>query len=422
MSLPEIEGYEVLSLVARGGMGAVYRARQVSTGRQVALKVVSLVLSSDGEFILRFKREAASLASLSHPGVAQFIEYGQNDQSVYLAMEFVEGEPLSVRVADGPLPVKEACLIAAEVAEALCAAHKAGLIHRDVKPSNIILSEAGARLTDFGLARSMEGPALTTSGRVMGSLPYMSPEQIRGERLTHLSDLYSLGVVLFEMVTGGLPFEGADDEALVGKILTQPAPLASRLRRETPVGLDLLLIRLLSKQEDLRPLSAAELGENLREIASGIGTVRTRRKRRRRAAVWQRALGEACRFFIGILPPGKTGSRIAHSTGEWVLSVIGAGEPAALRIEAGLAVRRSRESRRELSAATRKRDLRLKRAQSARRRAAEADIEERQSLERFAREMVLEAEVFEKRMDELAGKALADEERARALEERAAAR
>ncbi len=422
MSYPEIDGFEILSLVGRGGMGAVYCARQTSTGRAVALKILNNPLSSDPEFVLRFKREAAALAALAHPSVAEFIDHGRSGDSFYLAMEFVEGEPLSERIADGPFPLARACLTAAEVADALAAAHACGLVHRDVKPSNIILSPSGAKLTDFGLARKAEGATITTTGRVMGSLPYMSPERIRGAKATTLSDIYSLGAVLFEMLTGQLPYEAEDDGALVSRILTQPPPIASRLRPDIPVGLDLLLIRLLAKEEDLRPGNAAELVGNLREIAEGGTRGRAQSPGApRRDHFAAKALAALCRFVIRALPPGKAGSRMAHAAGARALSLVDSGGAPALRIEAGLALRRARDMRREIATVRRKRDKRLERAQSAHRHASTAGVEERQDQERFAREMLMEAEIFEKRMDELVGKPEAEEKRARALTERAAA-
>ena len=184
MTPQRVEGYQVVSLVGEGAMGSVYRAREVSSGREIALKVLRAAVATDPEYVLRFKREARALAAVGHPGIARFYDSGGDGDLVYYAMELVEGEPLSRRIADGPLPVREAFEIASRVAEALDAAHRAGILHRDVKPSNIILSPAGPRLTDFGLARPMDGTRITTSGRVMGSLSYMSPEQIRGEKLS----------------------------------------------------------------------------------------------------------------------------------------------------------------------------------------------------------------------------------------------
>jgi hypothetical protein len=250
----------------------------------------------------------------------------------------------------------------------------------------------------------------------------MSPERIRGAKATALSDIYSLGAVLFEMLTGRLPYEAEDDEALVSRILTQPPPIASRLRPDTPVGLDLLLIRLLAKEEDLRPGNAAELAANLREIAAGAASGRAQSPVvPGRGDFAGTALGVLCRFLIRALPPGKVGSRTAHAAGARALSFLESGGAPALRIEAGLALRRARDARREIAAVSRKRDERLKRAESAHRRASKAGVEEKQDQERFAREMVMEAEIFEKRIDELAAKATAEEKRARALGERAAA-
>jgi len=267
MRFPDVEGYEITALLGRGGMGSVYRARRESNGAEVALKILSSALEADSEYILRFRREADALSSVKHPGVARLLDFGRRDDLVYFAMEYVDGEGLDERLRDGPLPVGEALELAAQVADVLEATHRAGLLHRDIKPSNVIVSRRRVRLTDFGLARRMEGSGLTTSGRVMGSLPYMAPEQIRGERLSPACDIYSLGVLLFEMIAGSLPFDAPDQEALATRILTAPAPLLSKRRPgAAPVTLDLLLVKMLAKDPALRPASAGEVARRLREV------------------------------------------------------------------------------------------------------------------------------------------------------------
>lgn len=266
MDPPRIEGYEILSLLGRGGMGAVYRARQLATGREVALKVMRQAVSHDAEFLLRFKREAAALSAVRHPGITEFLGSGGNGEIVYFAMEYAGGEPLSERIADGALAVREACEIACQVADALEAAHSSGIIHRDVKPSNIILSSAGAKITDFGLARRLEGSGLTTSGRVMGSLPYMSPEQIRGERVDVRCDIYSLGCMMYEVVAGRPPFSGTTSQELLNKHLkSRPAPLDG-INENLSIEFTKLISRMLAKQAGERPESAAEVIESLQKM------------------------------------------------------------------------------------------------------------------------------------------------------------
>lgn len=359
-------------------MGAVYRAVEESTGRDAAVKVLRNALSVDEEYVVRFKREAKALSAVEHPGIARFYGTGVDGDVLYFAMELVEGEPLDRRLEDGPLPLAEAFSIAAQIAEALDAAHRALIIHRDVKPSNIIISAEGAKLTDFGLARRADGSGITTSGRIMGSLSYMSPEQVRGERLSAASDVYSLGAVLFEAVTGAPPFSADEDAALATRILSEPPGLASRARALVPVGLDMLLVKMLAKDADLRP-TAAEAAGRLRSLAEGTAAAVT---------------------FVG-------------SDREAALAEAAAADAAALR-------REIRAAKKEIRRAEKKREERLAKATRFAAQTQHAPPDDAQVLKRAAGRLRDEAAVFDARIRALSGQAAAKSERLRRLEEKAA--
>lgn len=419
MPVPKISGYRILSVLGHGGMGAVYRARHVESGGEVALKVMRRTLADDPEFVLRFKREAQALSSVGHPGIARFVAYGQTGDSVFMAMEYIEGESLRKRIDDGPLPVDEACRIAGGIADALEAAHRAGIIHRDVKPSNVILSPSGAKLTDFGLARRTEGSSLTTSGRVMGSLPYMAPERVKGMNVTAASDVYGLGVVLFEMLTGRLPFEAADEEAMATRILTLPAPILSRYRRDAPVGLDLLVIKMLSKQPELRPASAAAVAESLKEFPEGRAAAAGSVEGIEAEGLASRVLCRISATLLGLLPLWKPFEPLAAWAERKGRLAVAPGTRPADRLEGAGVRRRIRRERRMLRHLAARRDKGLSRAREAHVRAGTAGVEQSQDLARLAKELRMEAEVFEGRIAELTESIAENEKRALRFEERA---
>ena len=418
MSIPCVTGYRVVSTLGEGGMGAVYRAVEESTGREVALKILRTALVTDEEYVLRFKREAKALSLVSHPNVARFHAMGVDGDILYYAMEFVEGEPLSRRIADAPLPACDAVTVAAEIADALEAAHQSGIIHRDVKPSNIILSPAGAKLTDFGLARRRDGSALTTSGRVMGSLGYMSPEQIRAEPLTAASDLYSLGVTLFESLAGCPPFTAADDAAIAARVLAEPPPLVSRLCPHAPAGLDLLLVTMLAKDSKLRPQTAAEVAAKLRRIAGG-GSVEDSAASLAKPPLVASLISMLCRGALAVLPCTKTCRPLADRLAGFA-RLHGAASAADLALlDAVLARREMRAAMAELSLLERKRNLRLQKASEASARATVSSAEEKQSLDRLARELENEARIFQTRITSLSDEIAGLGRRARDLAEKA---
>src|SRR3954464_4598451 len=239
--------YEVISPIGAGGMGEVYRARDTRLDRSVAIKIVSGDLTANPELRQRFEREARALSSLSHPHICALYDIGQLDAngSDYLVMEYLEGETLAKRLERGAMPIRELLKVSVEVADALDKAHRQGLIHRDLKPGNIMLTKGGAKLMDFGLAKAaaMAGahaaPAfsaaatlgqspVTVTGTIVGTVQYMSPEQIQGKDADGRSDIFAFGSVLYEMVTGKMPFEGKTQLSVAGAILEKtPEPVSA---------------------------------------------------------------------------------------------------------------------------------------------------------------------------------------------------
>src|SRR2546427_4787627 len=202
--------YEVMGPLGEGGMATVYRGRRVSDGRPVAIKVLREQYAHDRDFVARFEREAQAVARLSHPHMVQVFDSGRDGAVHFIVMEYVEGEDLKTLLRrERTLPEKRAREIGAQVCEVLAYAHAQGIVHRDIKPQNILLTFDGqVKVTDFGIARALASAAITETGTVLGSVQYLSPEQARGLGVGQSADLYSLGVVLFEAVAGGLPFQG----------------------------------------------------------------------------------------------------------------------------------------------------------------------------------------------------------------------
>ena len=261
----EIAGYRIEELIGRGGMGAVYRAGDEQLGRNVALKVIAPELAQDSRFRERFLRESRLAASLDHPHVVPIHQAGEADGQLFLAMRYVEGTDLARLLAEqGTLDPRRAIALLSQIAEALDAAHEKGLIHRDVKPSNILVATAAGEehcyLADFGLTKrtgSLSG--VTAPGDIVGTLEYVAPEQITGGELDERSDVYSLGCVLYESLTGQPPFPRATDVALLwAHVHEEPGP-PSKLRPELPRELDSVLTRALAKEPGRRYRSAGEL-------------------------------------------------------------------------------------------------------------------------------------------------------------------
>src|SRR5882762_4717488 len=211
--------YRLDSRIGAGGMSTVYCALDVTLQRQVAIKLMNREVASDSDQLERFRREARAVAQLSHPHIVGVIDAGEDESRPYIVFEYVEGETLKERIRRlGRLPIAEAVAYAIEIARALGAAHARHIVHRDVKPQNVLIDEEGsAKVTDFGIARTLDEDGLTADGRVLGTTDYVSPEQALGQPVTGQSDLYSLGVVLFEMLTGEVPFKGENQVAVAMK-------------------------------------------------------------------------------------------------------------------------------------------------------------------------------------------------------------
>ncbi len=266
--------YELAHLVARGGMAEVYRAHDRLLDRPVALKILFPELSVDRSFVERFRREAQAAANLSHPNIVPVFDWGEDGGTYIIVMEYVDGRPLSsiLRTA-GPLHPERAAEIAADVAAALSYAHRHGVIHRDVKPGNVLITEEGTvKVTDFGIARAVNTEeSLTQTGAVMGTATYFSPEQAEGLGVDARSDIYSLGVVLYEMVAGRPPFLGETPVAVASKHVREHPPLPRQLNGAIPPALEAVIMKCMAKAPELRYASGEELRADLLRFREGRG-------------------------------------------------------------------------------------------------------------------------------------------------------
>jgi serine/threonine protein kinase len=275
-----LDQYELLGVLGTGGMGEVYKARDLRLDRLVAVKVITSARDLDAESRKRFDREARSLAALSHPNICQIFHYGDADGAPFLVMEYLEGETLTERLrARGTLPLDEVLQHGAELASALEVAHRAGIVHRDLKPDNIMLTSGGLKLLDLGIAKRVVGGAepsttgttratVTALGVISGTLTYMAPEQMEGQGADARSDIFSFGAVLYEMTTGRRAFEGSSQAAIIASIMTGQPPRASSLNPAVPTEFDAVLERCLEKRPGNRFQRAAEVRDALRAIGS----------------------------------------------------------------------------------------------------------------------------------------------------------
>jgi tetratricopeptide (TPR) repeat protein len=265
--------YQLEALLGEGGMGQVFRARDTRLGRPVAIKVIRAEAAQRPDFRIRFQREAQATAALNHPHICTLYDVGEQEGASYLVMEYVEGHTLASRLREGPLPLDQLLRRAAEVSQALAAAHERGIIHRDLKPANLMLTAAGVKVLDFGLAK-FAGPAAamdaTAAHTILGTPAYMSPEQTRGEELDARSDLFSFGCVLYEAATGVRPFRGSSLLDTLREVVSGHPPPPSSLRPELPAGWDSILMRALAKDRDRRYQSAADLFSALEELRGSI--------------------------------------------------------------------------------------------------------------------------------------------------------
>ena len=264
--------YKILEKIGEGGMGVVYRAEDTRLKRTVALKFLPPELTRDPQAKARFVQEAQAAAALDHPNICAVFEIGEAEGSTYIAMSYVKGQSLKEKIAAGPLSMEEALDIASQVAEGLKEAHERGIIHRDIKPGNIMLTEKGqAKIMDFGLAKLEAGVDLTRTMAVIGTAAYMSPEQARGEEVDHRTDIWSFGATLYEMLTGQKPFGRKTDQAVIYSILNDTTEAVSRIRPEIPRQLDRVIQKALEKDRSRRYQSMTELLKDLKStLVSGF--------------------------------------------------------------------------------------------------------------------------------------------------------
>ncbi len=314
--------YEVLSPLGAGGMGEVYRARDTRLGRDVAVKVLPEELSDHPKALARFESEAKAVAALSHPGFLALFDVGESGGVRYAVTELLEGETLRSLFSRGPLPVRRALEISGEVASALAAAHEKGVVHRDVKPENLFLTRDGhAKVLDFGLARSAAGPesgsdthsptaaaVLTSAGAVVGTASYLSPEQARGEPVDFRTDQFSLGIVLYEMLSGVRPFARETAAETMAAIIREEAEPLSSLAPKVPAPVRWLVDRLLAKDAHGRYASTSDLARELTilatrlsEATSGLAGAATARPRRGRLALAAAGLALAVAAAFAVL-------------------------------------------------------------------------------------------------------------------------
>jgi eukaryotic-like serine/threonine-protein kinase len=279
--------YHIVSKLGEGGMGVVYRAEDLTLGRVVALKFLFKTKALESERLERFEREARAAAAISHPVICTVYEIGDHQGSPWIAMELLEGTTLEEQIHSAPLEINRIVDYAIEIADGLDAAHSHGIVHRDLKPAHLFVTRRGSiKILDFGLARIRTKPMAvaanpspnataenvfqTNPGTIMGTVAYMSPEQARGEEVDARSDLFSFGIVLYQMVTGKPPFRGGDSASILASLLRDTPEAPSVLNAEISLGLEEIISRLMEKDIDLRLQSAAELRAELKRLRRGV--------------------------------------------------------------------------------------------------------------------------------------------------------
>src|SRR6266436_412234 len=318
--------YEITGPLGSGGMGEVYRARDSRLERDVAIKILPAQFSTDPVRKQRFEREAKTISSLNHPHICVLYDVGQQDGTDYLVMECVEGETLAKRFEKGPLPIDQVLKFGAQIADALDKAHRSGIVHRDLKPGNIMLTPGGAKLLDFGLAKpavplataatltaATKQSPVTEQGTIIGTFQFMSPEQVEGKEVDGRSDIFSLGAVLYEMLTGLRAFEGKSQLSVASAILEkEPAPISS-VKPMTPPALDHAIKKCLAKLPDERWQSASDLASELKWIGEAGSQVGEAVRTPAGPGKWQRASGLlAAAVFLLAVAGGGAWWQVSH--------------------------------------------------------------------------------------------------------------
>jgi serine/threonine protein kinase len=272
--------YEIVAPIGAGGMGEVYRAKDTRLERTVAIKVLPAHFSENAQMKQRFEREARTISSLSHPNICSIYDVGHHNGIDFLVMEYLEGQSLATRLDKGPIPVEQVLRLGIQIAEALDKAHRQGIVHRDLKPGNVMLTKSGAKLLDFGLAKYQlkeTSPAasdletrdrpLTEEGTILGTVQYMAPEQLEGKEADSRTDIFALGTLLHEMITGQRAFKGTSKAALISSILSTEPPSVSSLQPLAPAALDHVIRKCLAKDPDERWQNAHDVASELKWIA-----------------------------------------------------------------------------------------------------------------------------------------------------------
>jgi len=274
MEQPQLGRYVIDSEIGRGAMGVVFKANDTVLQRTVAVKTVNMALERDhaDKYEARFFQEARAAGGLNHPNIVTVYDAGKAGEVVYMAMEYIQGVELRTLLTEGQaMGVTQSLSVAAQVAEGLGYAHKNGVVHRDIKPANIMVVANGpVKITDFGIARMRAAADLTQTGVMLGSPKYMSPEQVIGKRADHRSDIFSLGVILYEMLTGAAPFAGENITALMYQIVNFAPPAPSTVSPAVPEMLDFIVAKMLAKPLEERYQDAEELARDLRECERGL--------------------------------------------------------------------------------------------------------------------------------------------------------